>query len=120
MNRAPFTNLPASIRFPARSVDDGKPVSAIVCGPRSPLPDVVFAKLTSSFSRRHNADSRITAGVRLTATMATPTLSKVEQIMGMSDLERPSPTRGASQHLMCETLEVQPLALVSKNAADFQ
>jgi hypothetical protein len=102
MGYASFTNLPTSVKFPAHSVDDGKAVSA------------------SAYDRRHNVKSGITARVRSTATLATPIPSKVQQIMGVSDFERPSPTRAASYHLMCKALEVQPLALVRENAADFQ
>jgi len=122
MNYASFTNLPASISFPVYSVDvdDGNAVSASDSAPCQSSQAMACAEVTASFSRRHNVQPSIQAGDRSRHNEPTPIRSKMQRIIGLSNIQGPSPATVASYRPMYEALEVQPLALVREHAADFQ
>jgi hypothetical protein len=129
MDYASFTNLPTSIKFPAYSVDDGKAVSASVCGSRW---DALLPVRFHQARHGHNKEPIRALEYRSVMELAsdfTPVtkhdprvirpflrLYNIEQLLQLSIRRQPR----ASYGLMCEALDLQPLALVPENAADFQ
>jgi Bacterial sugar transferase len=126
---ASFTNLPASIEFPAHSVDDGKAVSPSVCGNRW---DALLPERFHQARRGYNKEpirvlefrsvmehaSDFTPATKHDPRVIRPflRLSNIEELLQFGIRRQP----GASYGLVCEALVVQPLALVPENAADFQ
>jgi hypothetical protein len=129
MDYASITNLPASIKFSAHSVDDGEAVSSSVCGSdwdalspvrfhrarrgyiKEPVRALEFRSVmehASDFTPVTEHDPRVIRPFLR--------LSNIEELLQLSIRRQP----GASYGLMCEALDVQPLALVPENAADFE
>jgi hypothetical protein len=129
MDYASFTNLPTSIKFPAHSVDDGKAVSAGVCGSRwDARSPVRFHQARHGYNKKpiralefrsvmeHASD--FTPVTKHDPRVIRPLLrpSNIEELLQLGIRRQP----GASYDLLCEALVVQPLALVPENAADFE
>jgi hypothetical protein len=129
MDYASFTNLPTSTKFPAYSVDDGNAASTSVCGSRwDVLLPMQFHQARHGYSKEPIRASEFRSVMDLATDFMPVTkhdprvirpllrLSNIEELLQLSISRQP----GASYDLMCEALDVQQLALVPENAADFQ